>query len=96
MKNLNDFFSLVAGAWQNTSLEKETKNLFDIGYVCYMAGKTGFIRISSCWNDQFTTVHNNVLCVSSRDRNLLFNIDQLRLNGTVPIRKEVLSTEKSK
>jgi len=56
-----------------------------LGYVCYIIGKTGVIRVSNCWNEQFNVRHNNLLCVSSKDNRLLYNIDQMRLTGSMAI-----------
>lgn len=77
-------FVQIEGAWRDTSLEAEVSNLSKLGYVCYMIGKTGLIRVSFCWNDKFKVRHGNVLCVSSKDRQLWQNIEQFRLPDTYP------------
>ncbi len=61
----------------------EVSNLSKIGYVCYIIGKSGVIRVSHCWNEQFNVRHNNLLCVSSKDRQLMNNIDQMRLPESI-------------
>ncbi len=80
-----NLFILVEGVWRNTSLQIEISNLSKIGYVCYVIGRTGVIRVSHCWNEQFNVRHNNLLCVSSKDRQLLNNIDRMRLPESIPI-----------
>jgi hypothetical protein len=75
----------LEGVWRNTSLQIEVSNLSELGYVCYIIGKSGVIRVSNCWNEQFNVRHNNLLCVSSKDDRLLYNIDQMRLLGTIAI-----------
>lgn len=76
----------VEAAWKNTSLKHEVNQLNDYGYVCYMTGKTGLIRVSRCWSNKFVTRHSNILCVLSSDRQLLMNIDKLKLKNTLPIK----------
>jgi hypothetical protein len=71
------------GAWRNTSLQIEVSNLSKLGYVCYIIGRTGVLRVSNCWNKQFDVRHNNLLCVSSTDNRLMYNIDQMRLKGSI-------------
>ncbi len=75
----------VEGVWRNISLQTEITNMSKLGYVCYIIGKTGVIRVSNCWNEQFNVQHNNLLCVSSKDNRLLYNIDQMRLTGSMAI-----------
>ncbi len=81
-ENKTLYFTIEA-VWRNTSLRIEVSSLLKLGYVCYMIGQTGVIRMSNCWNDKFNVTHNNVLCVSSKDKRLMYNIDQLRLIGSV-------------
>jgi hypothetical protein len=76
---------LEGGVWKNTSLKIEVSNLSKLGYICYIIGKNGLIRVSNCWNEQFTARHNNLLCLSSKDKQLMNNIDQMRLSNTTPI-----------
>jgi hypothetical protein len=66
-------------------MRAEMSHLAEFGYVCYMVGKTGVIRVTNCWNDKFDTGHSNVLCVSSRDRRLLNNIDHMRIVGSIAV-----------
>jgi hypothetical protein len=82
LKDFKEYFHLGA-AWSNTSLQIEISNLFELGYVCYMIGKTGVIRVSNCWNEQFNTRHSNVLCVSKKETQLLYNIDRMKLVGSI-------------
>ncbi|CAF0900028.1 unnamed protein product [Adineta ricciae] len=78
------FEHLKKAAWLNTTLQMETSKFTQLGYVCYIIGKDGVIRISKCWNDEFDVQHSNILCVSSKDTDLWNNIDQMRLNSTLP------------
>ena len=57
-----------------------------------MIGKTGLIRVSYCWNDKFVVRHNNLLCLSSKDDELLDSIDQMRLPGSIPVACQYNST----
>ncbi len=75
----------VEGVWRNISLQIEVSNMLKLGYVCYIIGQTGVIRVSNCWNEQFNVRHNNLLCISSNDNRLLYNIDQMRLTGSMAI-----------
>ena len=63
-------------------MQIEVANLTKLGYICYMIGQSGLIRVSSCWNEKFQVRHCNLLCVSSQDRQLWKNIDRLRLPGS--------------
>ena len=82
--NSINIFVLIEGAWRNTTLQVEVSNLSKIGYVCYIIGRTGVIRVSHCWNEKFNVRHNNLLCVSSKDRQLMNNIDEMKLLKSIP------------
>ena len=80
----SNIFILEEAAWLNTTLQMEISKFTQLGYVCYIIGKTGVIRISECWNDKFDVQHSNILCVSTKDTHLWNSIDQMRLNSTLP------------
>ena len=82
-KDFRQLSLILEGPWLNTSLEIEVSNFYELGYVCYIVGKTGLLRVTNCWNEKFNVRHNNILCVSTKDNRLLYDIDQMKLVGSV-------------
>lgn len=80
---IQPFLSTVVAIWNRTSLPIEISKFSQLGYICYILGKTGLLLVTNCWHEKYNVPHSNILCVSSKDQSLLHNINRLTLMGSV-------------
>ena len=59
-------------AWANRSLESVIEQLSEVGYDCFFAQQTSFIRLTGCWEAEYDhKIWSNVICVSRSNTELL-------------------------
>jgi hypothetical protein len=72
------------GFWTSIHLRDVIENLDSKGYICYMLGRTGIIRMTRCWSSLFGEKRwSNVLYVLRNDERLRRFIDQLIIPSTL-------------